>query len=68
MECTHAYIRKRVNYILCDCEGKIESEDMKEIAPKLCLHQRYCPKVGTCALLPTWRQCNKIKTRNGIQE
>lgn len=61
MECHHAYIRDRVDYVLCDCDGKVKSTDMKEVAPKLCLHQRFCQKVGKCALLPTWRQCKKLK-------
>lgn len=62
MDCPHAYIQKNINYILCDCDGKVESTDVKEYASKLCLHQRYCPKVSTCSLLPTWRQCRKLNT------
>ena len=60
MECPYAYIKENVNYILCECEGQAKTSEMKEIAKKLCLHQRFCRKVNKCSLLPTWRECKKI--------
>jgi len=60
MECKHAYIKENINYVLCDCDGKPEKYDLKNITPIMCNYQRFCPKVNQCALLPTWRECKKL--------
>mgnify|MGYP003302997214 CR=1 FL=1 len=61
MECKHAYRRDDVDYIICDYSGKVTSNKLSEVAPKLCLHQRFCPNVRNCTLLPSWVECTKLK-------
>ena len=63
MECSHAYIIDGVNYVICDFDGKVNTRNLKEIAPKLCQHQKYCGQVGRCALLPSWVNCMKLKPK-----
>ena len=60
MECKHAYRRDDVDYIICDVDGKVTSNKLSEVAPKLCLYQRFCPNIRNCALLPTWVDCQKL--------
>lgn len=68
MECIHAYRRNNVEYIICDCGGKVQTSKLSEIAPKLCLYQRFCPNVRNCTLLPTWHECSKLKEKVVKQE
>lgn len=61
MECKHAYISDGVNYVLCDAEGKVKPMTLKEAAPHMCQHQKFCQQIRQCALLPSWINCQKLK-------
>ena len=61
MECKHAYISDGVNYVLCDAEGKVKPMTLKEAAPHMCQHQKFCQQIRQCALLPSWINCKKLR-------
>lgn len=62
MECSHAYFKDGVIYVLCDCNGKPQTNRLDEITKHMCGYQRFCPHIRTCTLLPEWRQCSKLRT------
>lgn len=64
MECKHAYRSNGVDYIICDCGGKITSTKLSDVAPKLCQHQGFCPNIRNCTLLPSWVNCDKLKAES----
>lgn len=57
MECKHAYLKSGVNYVLCKCQGEPKSLKMQDVTPCMCGHQRFCPQIQHCTLLPTWQNC-----------
>ena len=62
MECKHAYISDGVNYVLCDADGKVKPMTLKEAAPHMCQHQKFCQQIRKCALLPSWINCWKLRS------
>ena len=63
MECKHAYISDGVNYVLCDADGKVKPMTLKEAAPHMCQHQKFCKQIRQCALLPSWINCQKLRPK-----
>lgn len=61
MECKHAYFADGINYVLCDVDGKAKPATLKEAAPLMCQHQKFCPQIRRCALLSSWIECQKLK-------
>lgn len=61
MDCKHAYFKDDIQYVLCDCGGKPQSKKLNEVTKYMCQHQRYCPNIRACALLPEWVNCDKLK-------
>lgn len=61
MDCKHAYFKDDIQYVLCDCGGKPQSKKLNEVTKYMCQHQRYCPNIRACTLLPEWRNCCKLK-------
>lgn len=59
MECENAYIKKEINYILCRKADEPPAYDKRAICHSMCGHQRFCPKISACSLLPSWRGCTR---------
>lgn len=57
MECRYAYVKQGVNYVLCKCQGEPNSAKMQDITRCMCGHQRFCPQIQHCTLLPSWQHC-----------
>lgn len=70
MECKHAYKMRGVRYILCEKTGRPDAENPMEVAHAMCGHQRFCPDAHCCTLLPTWRECMRLREtpQNSAQE
>ena len=61
MECKYAYKAKGVRYILCEKTGTPDATNPMEVAHAMCGHQHFCPDRNCCALLPTWRECVRLR-------
>ena len=60
MECKHAYIDKKIDYVLCDLEPKPNPFNRKEMFHAVCAHQVHCPKAKCHKLSASWRKCTKL--------
>ena len=60
MECKHAYFKDNEPYVLCDCDEKPRTNKLEDLTKAMCGHQRFCPNIRACALLPTWKTCSKL--------
>lgn len=61
MECKHAYFKDNEPYVLCDCGEKPRTNKLEDLTKAMCGHQRFCHNIRVCTLLPTWRECSKLK-------
>lgn len=73
MECENAYTKKGIRYILCKKAPEPRAWNVREEAHALCGHQRFCPHIRACTLLPTWEKCprrdvNSPQTREEAAE
>ena len=59
LECENAYTKTGIRYILCKKAVEPAPGDIRAEAHALCGHQRFCPRVRACTLLPTWEKCTK---------
>ena len=50
-----------VRYILCEKVDRPDAENPMEVAHAMCGHQRFCPDEHCCTLLPTWRNCVRLR-------
>lgn len=60
MECSHAYITKNIDYVLCDFEPTPSRLNRTAIFHSMCGHQAHCPKENCHKLTAGWRQCTKL--------
>lgn len=60
MDCIHAYFKDDVPYVLCRCEKEPRTNRLSDITPCMCGHQRFCPNVRACTLLPSWVTCSRL--------
>ena len=68
MDCKHAYFKDGIQYVLCDCGGAPKSRKLVDVTPHMCAYQRFCPNIRTCALLPEWVNCPRLKTEKPTEE
>ena len=54
MQCENAYIKEGVRYILCKKEKEPDLRDQRALTHAMCGHQRFCPNIRACTLLPSW--------------
>lgn len=59
MQCENAYIKEGVRYILCKKEKEPDIRDQRALTHAMCGHQRFCPNIRACTLLPSWERCLK---------
>ena len=59
MQCENAYIKEGVRYILCRKEKEPDLRDQRALTHAMCGHQRFCPNIRACTLLPSWERCLK---------
>ena len=59
MQCENAYIKEGVRYILCRKEKEPDIRDQRALTHAMCGHQRFCPNIRACTLLPSWERCLK---------
>lgn len=59
MQCENAYIKEGVRYILCRKEKEPDMRDQRALTHAMCGHQRFCPNIRACTLLPSWERCLK---------
>lgn len=62
MDCKHAYFKDGIEYVLCDFCTTPRTKKLPEVTQSMCTYQRFCPNKRTCALLPEWVNCSRIKS------
>ena len=68
MQCENAYIKEGVRYILCRKEKEPDMRDQRALTHAMCGHQRFCPNIRACTLLPSWERCLKrAETRTQVR-
>lgn len=60
MECTHAYLRKDIEYLLCDFEPQPSRANRPSLFHAVCAHQAHCPKQNCHKNTPSWVNCAKL--------
>lgn len=60
MECTHAYLRKDIEYLLCDLEPQPSRANRLSLFHAVCAHQAHCPKQNCHKNTPSWVNCAKL--------
>lgn len=61
MDCKHAYMQKKIPYVLCDKEAIPSGYDRKELFHAVCIHQAHCPTQNCHKLTPEWTSCIKLR-------
>lgn len=64
MECSHAYLEKNIDYLLCDLEPKPNRLNRKDLFHAVCPHQAHCPKANCHKLTASWVKCVKLAEAN----
>ena len=64
MECSHAYLEKNIDYVLCNKEPKPNRTNRTEISRAMCPHQAHCPKENCHKLTASWLKCVKLAEAN----
>lgn len=60
MDCKNAYIPEGERVIFCRKSPKPDRHDTKARMHAICAHQRFCPNVRNCVLLPEWKSCRRL--------
>lgn len=70
MECTHAYLEKNIDYVLCNKEPKPNRLDRTALFHAVCPHQVHCPKQNCHKLTGNWVNCTKLSegAQNATEE
>ena len=63
MECNHAYLRKDIEYVLCDKEPAPSRHDRAAMFHAACPFQEHCPKENCHKMTPGWLRCAKLAER-----
>lgn len=61
MDCYHAYMQKKIPYVLCDKENIPSGYDRRELFHAVCIHQAACPRQNCHKLTPDWPSCLKLR-------
>ena len=60
MDCKHAYLKDKIEYVLCDKENIPSGYDRRELFHAVCIHQAACPRQNCHKLTPDWPSCLKL--------
>ena len=64
MECSHAYLERNIDYVLCDMEPKPNRLNRTALFHAVCAHQAHCPKQNCHKLTSSWVECVKLAEAN----
>lgn len=60
MECKHAYLKRDIEYVLCDLEPQPSRANRSSLFHAVCAHQAHCPKQNCHKLTSAWVNCVKL--------
>lgn len=68
MECSHAYLKKDIDYVLCDKEPEPSRYNRVQLFHAVCAHQVECPREHCHKLSGSWVNCVKLDMRPPVEE
>lgn len=63
MDCPHAYLKRDIDYLLCDFEPTPSKADRTKLYHAVCGHQAHCPKQNCHKNTSSWSSCVKLAVR-----
>lgn len=60
MDCKFAYLKDKIEYLLCRKEAEPDVFDRAGIAHSVCIHQVHCPRQNCHKNSPGWVNCAKL--------